>query len=292
MAELRHVEAELETDPPGATTRPATTLHARAGRSWPSAALEVSRLEERIRYVVEARQRVQLRVGELNAQNIQWDQRRAAERGRAGAFWPSRSSTASARQPNKRRSAQSHAATLPAFEDTVRMRLPKPMCSAKRWIAVQQRIQLLAAGLTQSARTGERAAHAARALSSESDSLKAPEPQRLADIQVQAPQLEQRHHAAEARLHELQEQMPALDEHRRAQHDEVNLQSAKQADLAARMTALRALQEKSRPRASSSPGWPSMAWKVCRGCGRRSTSSPVGKPRSNRRCANGSTHCR
>jgi chromosome segregation protein len=38
--------------------------------------------------------------------------------------------------------------------------------------------------------------------------------------------------------------MPALDERRRAQHDEVNLQSAKQTDLAARMAALRALQEK------------------------------------------------
>ncbi len=38
--------------------------------------------------------------------------------------------------------------------------------------------------------------------------------------------------------------MPALDERRRAQHDEVNLQGAKQADLAARMAALRALQEK------------------------------------------------
>ena len=47
-------------------------LHAAQG-SLADAALEVSRLEERIRYVVEGRQRVQQRIAELKAQNSQWD---------------------------------------------------------------------------------------------------------------------------------------------------------------------------------------------------------------------------
>jgi hypothetical protein len=42
------------------------------------AALEVSRLEERIRYVVEGQQRAQARWAELMAQNAQWAERQAA----------------------------------------------------------------------------------------------------------------------------------------------------------------------------------------------------------------------
>ena len=46
------------------------------------------------------------------------------------------------------------------------------------------------------------------------------------------------------RLHELQEQVPALDEERRAKQDQVNAEAGKLADLSARLEALRALQEK------------------------------------------------
>ena len=110
--------------------------------------------------------------------------------------------------------------------------------------AVQQRIQLLAAD----SRNLQEQVSALRSrrerLDAELRGLQAPDPQRLADFGQQVPALEQRHRAAEARLHELQERMPALDERRRAQHDEVSRQNAKQADLAARMAALRALQEK------------------------------------------------
>src|SRR6185369_9410591 len=107
--------------------------------------------------------------------------------------------------------------------------------------AVQQRIQLLAAD----SRNLQEQVSALRSrrerLDAELRGLQAPDPQRLADFGQQVPALEQRHRAAEARL---QERMPALDERRRAQHDEVSHQGAKQTDLAARMTALRALQEK------------------------------------------------
>jgi len=77
VAELRHVEAELETVRQGHYAA-GDTLHAAQGE-LADAALEVSRLEERIRYVVEGRQRVQQRIAELNAQNTQWDQRRTSD---------------------------------------------------------------------------------------------------------------------------------------------------------------------------------------------------------------------
>ena len=49
---------------------------------------------------------------------------------------------------------------------------------------------------------------------------------------------------AEARLHELQDSVPQLDDARRAQQQFVNTESAKHAGLAARMDALKALQDK------------------------------------------------
>ena len=73
VAELRHVEAELETVRQ-AHYAAGDELHASQGR-YAEAQLEVSRLEERIRYVVEGRQRVEARLIELQAQNQQWQER-------------------------------------------------------------------------------------------------------------------------------------------------------------------------------------------------------------------------
>ncbi|MBA3625629.1 MAG: AAA family ATPase, partial [Methylibium sp.] len=74
LAELRHVEAELETVRQ-AHYAAGDELHAAQG-VLAEAALEVSRLEERIRYVVEGRQRVEQRIAELSGQNAGWDDRR------------------------------------------------------------------------------------------------------------------------------------------------------------------------------------------------------------------------
>jgi chromosome segregation protein len=79
-AELRHGESELETVRQahyGAGDR----LHLAQG-AQAEAALQVSRLEERIRYVVDSRERVQQRIAELRASNAQWAQRQ--DEARAG----------------------------------------------------------------------------------------------------------------------------------------------------------------------------------------------------------------
>ena len=49
---------------------------------------------------------------------------------------------------------------------------------------------------------------------------------------------------AEARLADLGEQVPALDEARRLRQSEVNAEAARQSDFSARLDALRALQDK------------------------------------------------
>ncbi|HVO05778.1 MAG TPA: chromosome segregation protein SMC [Burkholderiaceae bacterium] len=241
VAELRHVEAELETIRQGHYAA-GDALHGAQGE-LAEASLEVSRLEERIRYVVEGRQRVQQRIADLNAQNAQWHQRRSADEAEQARL-AGQIDEAERTAAQQAALAETHASTLPQLEERVRAASDEADAQREAVNAVQQRIQLLAADSRnlQEQVVGLRTRR--ERLSAELQSLAAPDPQRLADMQRQVPLLQERHRAAEARLHELQEQMPALDERRRAQHDEVNRQSAKQSDLAARMAALHALQEK------------------------------------------------
>ena len=65
-----------------------------------------------------------------------------------------------------------------------------------------------------------------------------------AAAEEQAAVLEGQTQEQEARLHELQGQVPQLDEERRSQQQMVNTESGKRADLSARLDALKALQDK------------------------------------------------
>jgi chromosome segregation protein len=81
-------------------------------------------------------------------------------------------------------------------------------------------------------------------LSSEKQSLAAPDDDRLQELTAQLEQGQEDQTVMEAQLGELTETVPALDDARKAQQQEANAQTAKQSELAARLEALRALQEK------------------------------------------------
>jgi len=241
LAELRHVEAELETVRQ-AHYAGGDTLHAAQG-ALSEAALEVSRLEERIRYVVESRERVSQRMAELQAQNTLWAERRSADEAELARLADAIVEAERTALDEAGR-ATTHSATLPALEDALRAAAERASAQRQAANEVQQQIQLLAAD-TRNLQEQMRALRTRRErLAAEAAELTPPDAQRLGLLQQQVPQLEARQRDAEARLHELQEQLPALDQRRRAQNDESNQQGAKQADLAARLAALRALQEK------------------------------------------------
>ena len=87
-AQLRHVEAELETMR-AAHYAASDNMHAAQGALYEANA-EVSKLEAEIRYVVESRNRVQAQIAALSAQGEQWRDKPSlggpgAGRGRAGA---------------------------------------------------------------------------------------------------------------------------------------------------------------------------------------------------------------
>jgi hypothetical protein len=116
-AELRQGEAELETIRQ-AHYAASDELHASQGR-LAEAALEVSRLEERIRYVVDGRQRAEQRLAELVLQTAQWADRRAQAEAELEQL---AEQVASADEHSEVLAAQAEeqADRLPGLEDAVR----------------------------------------------------------------------------------------------------------------------------------------------------------------------------
>jgi chromosome segregation protein len=81
-------------------------------------------------------------------------------------------------------------------------------------------------------------------LAAERQGLALPDANRLAELKASSSQADETQSVADARLHELSEQLPALDEQRRERQDAANREAGRQSELSARLDALRALQDK------------------------------------------------
>ena len=241
LAELRHVEAQLEDVRQrhyGASDR----LHTAQGE-LAQAQLEVSRLEERIRYVVEGRQRAEARLAELKAQNAQWvDRQGQAEEElerNAGQI-----AAAGEQAELLAAQAEEESMRLPDVEEQVRIAQQRATGQRGEVTQVQQQIQVLAAE-SRSIEEQQRALRGRREkLAAERSQLATPDLQRLSELKARTAAAGEARDESEARLHEVAEQVPELDEQRRAQHEVLNRDQARQADLSARLEALRALQDK------------------------------------------------
>jgi chromosome segregation protein len=241
MAELRAVEAELEhvrQDHYAASD----ALHTAQG-VLAEANLEVSRLEERIRYVVEGRQRVEQRLAELKAQNAQWAERRATAELELEEL---AAKMAEAEEQAEILAAQAEevAGNLPGYEDAVRAATAR--ANEQRGVAgqVQQQIQLLAAESRSLDEQTRQFTLRRERLASERQNLAATDDARLHDLRTQLQAGQEELAVVEARLAELGETVPQLDEARKQANQDSLSQSARLAELSARLDALRALQEK------------------------------------------------
>ncbi len=241
MAELNHVQAELEQ------TRQAhyaagDSLHGAQG-FLAEAALEVSRLEERIRYVVEGRQRVEQRLAELRGQDDQWAERKeqaAAEIETAvQAIMQAATleSTLSA-------AVDSHAAQLPTLEEA--LRAAQTTSNEQRGLVgqVQRDLQVLAA----QRRSVEEQLQSVQArrerLQGEQKNLTTPDGSRLAELKQKSDAAAANHEALASRAQEAAAVVPELDDQRRVQLAATTAAMAAHTDIGARLSALKALQEK------------------------------------------------
>jgi chromosome segregation protein len=241
LADLRHVEAELESVRQahyGANDE----LHAQQGL-LAEASLEVSRLEERIRYVVEGRQRAEARLAELKLQNETWAQRQAeadVELDDIAAQIESADEQAGVLAAQ----AEEQSMELPTLEDAVRAKQATANQQRAQVAQVQQQIQVLAADSRNIEEQGRGLKGRRERLAGERQGLQAPDLAKLDALKVHEAAATEAHEVADARLQDLSESVPALDEQRRAAQSIVNHESGKLADIGARLEALRALQEK------------------------------------------------
>ena len=241
LAELRQVEAGLEA------VRQAhydggDALHQRQGE-LAEAALEVSRLEERIRYVVEGRERATARLGELRGQNEQWAARQAdaaAELQRIAEELGAADGLAQQQAAE----AETQAQQLPGLEDALRQAQQHSQQQRGAVAQVQQQIQVLAAESRSLDEQQRQLQQRSSRLDAEREGLALPDVQRLQQLQQGSAAAAEAQAQAEARLQALGEQVQSMDQQRRALAQAAAQDAARQAELAARLDALRALQDK------------------------------------------------
>ena len=243
MADLRHVEAELETIRQ-AHYAAGDEVNQAQGKLYEASA-EVGKLEAEIRYVVEGRQRAEQRLVQLQEQTAQWQLRSQEAQAELetlaeqAALTDDQSMTLAAQ-------VEEQAMTLPDLEDALRQAQQKAIEQRSSVVQVQQQIQVLAAEQRnideQSRQLGQRRER----LQTDRNALAAPDEGRLTELQEQLAMAEEAAQESSARLEDLQTQVPLLDENRRTRQQQVNDESARLADLSARIEALKALQEKVR----------------------------------------------
>ena len=241
MADLRHVEADLESIRQ-AHYAAGDAVNQAQGKLYEATA-EVGRLEAEIRYVVEGRQRVENRLLQLAEQIAQWTVRKDESEAEL--------ETLSGQGVDAEEKADMLAAQLeeqnqqiPDLEDALRQAQQRANEQRGSVTEVQQQIQVLAAeqrSLNEQSRGLE---VRSERLSTDKNAMAAPDEARLTNLKQQNDEAAEAAEIAEARLLDLQDSVPQLDDARRDKQNQVNTEGARQAELAARLEALKALQEK------------------------------------------------
>ncbi len=241
VADLRHIEADLETIRQ-AHYSAGDQVNQAQGKLYEASA-EVGRLESEIRFVVDGRVRVEQRLAQLKEQTAQWATRKEdaafeTENLAAQAVEAEEKAELLAAQTEEQQSQS------PALEETLRQAQAKANEQRTSVAQVQQQIQVLAADQRNIEEQSRTLGLRLERLSADRNALNAPDEARLSNLNTQFASAQEAQAVAEARLHELTDTVPALDEERRTLQQHVNTESARRADLSARMEALKALQEK------------------------------------------------
>ncbi|MCP1173290.1 chromosome segregation protein SMC [Ralstonia chuxiongensis] len=239
-AQLRHIEAELETMRV-AHYASSDAMHAAQGALY-EANSEVSRLEAEIRYVVESRNRIQQQIATLTAQQEQWHtQGEQAQEDLAAA---------------EEELAMAEERAAQAADDVARKADELPGMEAQ-WRDAQTTLNDQRAAILQSEQALKlEAAHQRNAdqallqleqrrerLTQESSGLDKPDDVQLETLRAELAEQEEVLAEAQAALEDAETQVPLLDEARRAAQDRVQSEAAAIASLEARLAALKQLQE-------------------------------------------------
>ena len=241
VAELRHAEAELEAIRQSHYDAN-DALHAAQG-ALGEAGLEVSRIEERIRYVTEGRAQLTRQRADLEGQLRGWQAREGearVEHERAGGLIEAARSASLALGDE----VGAHATILAAADASLRAAQAASGTQRDVVAGVAQQIQVAAAemrGIDERLRQGEARRDK---LVGEERGLAPIDPGQLEGAGQRVTAADAAHVAAEALMAEWAERVPALEEQRRNRQAAANDEAKRHAELGARLDALKALQEK------------------------------------------------
>jgi chromosome segregation protein len=240
-ADLRHIEADLEAVRQ-AHYEAGDQLNQAQGHLYEASA-EVGRLEAEIRYVVEGRERAQQRLAQLQAQITHW----AEQSEQAGIERESlleQAEQVAEQAALLQAQLEEQTDQLPNFEEAQQTAQQKADAQRNQVTEVQQQLQVLSAEQRSVQEQSSQLETRRERLMADRRGLDAPDEQRVQQSQAQLQAAQEDAEVLAAQLHELQDQVPQLDDARRQAQQHLNDETAKQADLTARLEALQALQER------------------------------------------------
>nr|WP_256504820.1 chromosome segregation protein SMC [Cupriavidus sp. WGlv3] len=239
-AQLRHVEAELETMR-AAHYAASDGMHAAQGALYEANA-EVSKLEAEIRYVVESRNRVQAQIAALTAQREQW-QGKAEQATDELAQAEENLAVAEGRTVEAQEAVAHKNDELPTLE--AQWRDAQQLLNEQRAgiMQAEQALKLEAAQQRSADQMLQQLEQRRERLSAEDKGLDRPDETRLEQARAELAEQEALVEEAQAMLADAEENVPRLDEARRAAQARVHSEAAAIATLEARLAALRQLQE-------------------------------------------------
>ncbi len=203
----------------------------------------MGRLEAEIRFVVEGRQRAEARLIQIKEQTAHWAQQ-SEEAHHEIETLAEKALNSEEHAITLAAQVEEQANQLPELEEALRVAQQRSNEQRGSVVQVQQQIQVLAAD-QRNIEEQSRALQVRRErLSADQNSLAAPDEVRLTQLQAQYKEAQSLAEVTTAQLEELEANVPQLDESRRVAQQTVNDAQAKQADISARLEALKALQEK------------------------------------------------
>ena len=241
IADLRHVESDLET---------VRQAHYAAGDQVNQAqgllyeaSAEVSKLEAEIRFVVEGRQRAEQRLLQLQAQSTEWSEKQIQALAELETL-AEQALQAEDQTITLAAQVEDQAQAVPDLEEGMRQAQAKANEQRGSVVQVQQQIQVLAADQRNIEDQTRQLSVRQERLMADRNALDAPDEQRLVLLQEQLAHADSLAKLTSDTLLDLEEKTPRLDQERRNQQQAVNDESAKLADLTAKIEALKSLQEK------------------------------------------------
>jgi chromosome segregation protein len=239
-AGLRHVEAELEQL---RQTHYAAgdRMHQAQGHLYQTNS-EIGSLEAQIKFVIESRSRLQAQLNSLTAQRDQW-QRQGSQHQDDLAEAELQLEERAARVEQSQQMAQQQQELLPALEQAWREGQLKTAESRAAIMQMQQQIELESAHQRNASNILSGLAVRRERLMQEKNGLNLPDSAHLSNLDLQLQEKRMALEEAQQQLEHAQQQQPQLDEDRRAAQAQLHAESSVNAQLEARLAALKQLQE-------------------------------------------------